>query len=129
MYEKNRIIDRQFLALAVVKDRLWDRTENAHSCFEYQLLVEEGLDELESVDMLQLACLCQILWVWQCEAWQGFDPYPFALYVDDPVMCRFAKYIAVEKGFLEDAASLYAAVTRQLLRDFRLTPVFMTMFL
>ena len=33
--------------------------------------------------------------------------YPFALYVDDPVMCRFAKYIAVEKGFLEDAASLY----------------------
>lgn len=35
-------------------------------------------------------------------------------------MCRFAKYIAVEKGFLEDAASLYAAVTRQLLRDFRL---------
>ena len=46
--------------------------------------------------------------------------YPFALYVDDPVMCRFAKYIAVEKGFLEDTASLYAAVTRQLLRDFRL---------
>ena len=46
--------------------------------------------------------------------------YPFALYVDDPVMRRFAKYIAVEKGFLEDAASLYAAVTRQLLRDFRL---------
>ena len=33
--------------------------------------------------------------------------YPFALYVDDPVMRRFAKYIAVEKGFLEDAASLY----------------------
>ena len=33
--------------------------------------------------------------------------YPFALYVDDPVMCRFAKYIAVEKGFLEDAARLY----------------------
>ena len=33
--------------------------------------------------------------------------YPFARYVDDPVMRRFAKYIAVEKGFLEDAASLY----------------------
>ena len=33
--------------------------------------------------------------------------YPFALYVDDPVMRRFAKYIAVEKGFLEDAARLY----------------------
>lgn len=33
--------------------------------------------------------------------------YPFALYVDDSVMRRFAKYIAVEKGFLEDAASLY----------------------
>lgn len=33
--------------------------------------------------------------------------YPFALYVDDSVMCRFAKYIAVENGFLEDAASLY----------------------
>ena len=33
--------------------------------------------------------------------------YPFALYVDDSVMRRFAKYIAVEKGFLEDAARLY----------------------
>lgn len=33
--------------------------------------------------------------------------YPFALYVDDPVMRRFAKYIAVEKGFMVDAASLY----------------------
>ncbi len=33
--------------------------------------------------------------------------YPFALYVDDPVMRRFSKYIAVEKGFLVDAASLY----------------------
>ena len=33
--------------------------------------------------------------------------YLFALYVDDPVMRRFAKYIAVEKGFLADAASLY----------------------
>ena len=33
--------------------------------------------------------------------------YPFARYVDDPVMRRFAKYIAVEEGFLEDAASLY----------------------
>lgn len=33
--------------------------------------------------------------------------YPFALYVDDPVMRRFSKYIAVEKGFLVDAVSLY----------------------
>ena len=33
--------------------------------------------------------------------------YPFALYVDDPVMRRFAKYIAVEKGFLDDAAKIY----------------------
>ncbi|MDY3849126.1 MAG: heparinase II/III family protein [Prevotella sp.] len=33
--------------------------------------------------------------------------YPFAIYVDDPVMRRFAKYIAVEKGFLDDAARLY----------------------
>lgn len=33
--------------------------------------------------------------------------YPFALYVDDSVMRRFAKYIAVEKGFLDDAAKIY----------------------